>query len=54
MMKNELEKAIRDIREGKMVLVYDFDDRERETDMVLASEFMTQRASGRCARLGEV
>ena len=40
-MKNELEKAIHDIREGKMVLIYDFDDRERETDLVLASEFMT-------------
>jgi 3,4-dihydroxy 2-butanone 4-phosphate synthase len=40
-MKSELEKAIHDIREGKMVLIYDFDDRERETDLVLASEFMT-------------
>jgi 3,4-dihydroxy 2-butanone 4-phosphate synthase len=41
MMKHELEKAIHDVREGRMVLIYDFDDREKETDLVLASEFMT-------------
>jgi len=36
-----LEKAIDAVRKGKMVLVYDFDDRERETDMTIASEFIT-------------
>ena len=35
-----VEKAIEDIRNGKIVLVYDFDDRERETDMTVASEFI--------------
>lgn len=35
-----IEKAIQDIRDGKIVLVFDFDDRERETDMTIASEFV--------------
>ena len=34
-----IEKVLEDIRNGKIVLVYDFDDRERETDMTIASEF---------------
>ena len=36
-----VEKALEDIRKGKIVLVYDFDDRERETDMAVASELIT-------------
>ena len=36
-----LEKALEDVRRGKPVLVYDFDDRERESDMTVASEFVT-------------
>jgi len=36
-----LDDAVRDIRNGKIVLVYDFDDRERETDMVIASQFVS-------------
>ena len=36
-----VEKALEEIRKGKIVLVYDFDDRERETDMTIASEFVT-------------
>jgi 3,4-dihydroxy 2-butanone 4-phosphate synthase len=39
-----LKDAIDDIRNGKIVLVYDFDDRERETDMVIASQFVTPDA----------
>ena len=35
------DRAIEDIRAGRPVLVYDFDDRERETDMTVASEFVT-------------
>lgn len=34
-------RAIEDIREGKPILIYDFDDRERETDITIASEFIT-------------
>jgi 3,4-dihydroxy 2-butanone 4-phosphate synthase len=36
-----VEKAIEDIKKGKIVLVYDFDYREKETDMTIASEFVT-------------
>jgi 3,4-dihydroxy 2-butanone 4-phosphate synthase len=35
-----LEDALDSIRNGKAVLVYDFDDRERETDMAIASQFV--------------
>ena len=37
----DIEKALEDIRKGKPILVYDFDDRERESDMTVASEFVT-------------
>jgi 3,4-dihydroxy 2-butanone 4-phosphate synthase len=38
----KLERALADLREGKIVLVFDSDDREGETDMVFASEKVTQ------------
>ncbi|MBR4698170.1 MAG: 3,4-dihydroxy-2-butanone-4-phosphate synthase, partial [Candidatus Methanomethylophilaceae archaeon] len=37
----DIEKALEDVRKGKPILVYDFDDRERESDMTVASEFVT-------------
>lgn len=36
-----IEKALEDIKAGKMILVYDFDNREKESDMTIASEFVT-------------
>lgn len=33
-----MEKALRDLRRGRPVLLYDFDDREGETDLVYAAE----------------
>ncbi len=42
-MKNTVEEALKDLRAGKIVLVFDSDDRERETDMVVASEFVTPK-----------
>ncbi|MDR0508218.1 MAG: 3,4-dihydroxy-2-butanone-4-phosphate synthase [Candidatus Methanoplasma sp.] len=39
--KNRLSGVLEDIRAGKFVLVYDFDNREKETDMTVASEFIT-------------
>ena len=36
-----IEKAINSLRSGKIILVYDSDDREGETDMVVASERIT-------------
>jgi len=39
-----LKDAVADICNRKIVLVYDFDDRERETDMVIASQYVTPNA----------
>ncbi|VVB73076.1 3,4-dihydroxy-2-butanone 4-phosphate synthase [uncultured archaeon] len=36
-------QAIRALAEGKAILLYDFDDREKETDLVIAAEFITPR-----------
>jgi len=35
------DSILEDIRSGKPVLVYDFDDRERECDLTVASQFVT-------------
>lgn len=40
-MKGSVNEAIIDIQKGKMVLIFDFDDREKETDMTIASQFVT-------------
>lgn len=40
-MRNSVNEAISDIQKGKMVLVFDFDEREKETDMTIASQFVT-------------
>jgi len=39
-----VQKALEDLRQGRMVLVYDADGREEETDMVIASEHVTSEA----------
>jgi 3,4-dihydroxy 2-butanone 4-phosphate synthase len=36
-----IEAALEAIRAGKIILIYDFDDREKESDMTVASEFVT-------------
>ena len=36
-----MEQALEAIRKGQIILVYDFDDREKESDMTVASEFIT-------------
>jgi 3,4-dihydroxy 2-butanone 4-phosphate synthase len=36
--------AIQELKQGRIVLVYDADGREEETDMVIASEFVTPAA----------
>ncbi len=41
MSDEEILRALKDIREGKMVLIFDADDREMETDMTIASQFVT-------------
>ncbi|WP_456472643.1 3,4-dihydroxy-2-butanone-4-phosphate synthase [Methanocaldococcus sp.] len=35
-----IEKAINELKKGNIILVYDADDREGETDMVVASQFI--------------
>lgn len=40
-MADAVKKALDCLKQGRFVLVYDFDDREMETDMVIASEFVT-------------
>ncbi|MDO5861624.1 MAG: 3,4-dihydroxy-2-butanone-4-phosphate synthase [Thermoplasmata archaeon] len=35
------ERALEEVRKGNPILVYDFDDRERETDYTVASQFIT-------------
>lgn len=37
----DFERALEDVRSGRPILVYDFDDRERESDMTVASQFVT-------------
>ena len=36
-----IEAALEAIRNGKFILIYDFDDREKESDMTVASQFVT-------------
>ncbi|HOX34495.1 MAG TPA: 3,4-dihydroxy-2-butanone-4-phosphate synthase [Methanoregulaceae archaeon] len=38
-----IEKALADLRAGKFVLLYDFDDRERETDFAIRSDAVTPK-----------
>ena len=43
---NTIEEALRDLKEGKMVLVTDDPDRENEGDLICAAEFATQEFHG--------
>ncbi len=38
-----IDDAVKALRAGKIILLYDFDNRERETDLVMAAEFVTPR-----------
>ena len=38
---NNIPEAIRDIREGKMIIVVDDEDRENEGDFLMAGEMVT-------------
>jgi 3,4-dihydroxy 2-butanone 4-phosphate synthase len=40
----KLQAAIKSVREGKFVLIHDSESRENETDLVIASEFVTPAA----------
>lgn len=47
-----IEKAIEDIRQGKMVILVDDEDRENEGDLTLAAEFATPEAINFMVRYG--
>lgn len=49
---NSIEEAIEDIKEGKMVIVVDDEDRENEGDLVMAAEKITPEAVNFMARFG--
>ena len=40
----KIQKAITDLQNGKFILIYDDDKREGETDLVIASEFVTPKS----------
>jgi len=51
-MLDSIEKAIQDIREGKMVIVVDDEDRENEGDLVMAAEKATPDAINFMSKFG--
>lgn len=50
---NKIEEAIEDIREGKMVVVIDDEDRENEGDLLMAAEKVTPEAINFMATYGK-
>lgn len=52
MALNSIEEIIDDIRQGKMVILMDDEDRENEGDLVMAAEFCTPEAINFMARFG--
>jgi 3,4-dihydroxy 2-butanone 4-phosphate synthase len=38
-----IDDAVKALREGKVICLYDYDNRERETDLVFAAEFVTPK-----------
>lgn len=53
MMKfNTVEEAIEDIKQGKMIVVVDDEDRENEGDLVMAAEMVTPEAVNFMAKYG--
>ena len=51
-MISTIEKALKDIREGKMVILVDDEDRENEGDLTTAAEKVTPEAINFMARYG--
>src|SRR5512145_3107893 len=47
-----IEEAINDIRQGKMVILVDDEDRENEGDLTMAAEMVTPEAINFMARFG--
>ena len=49
---NTTEEIIEDLKQGKMVIIMDDEDRENEGDLVMASEKITPEAINFMARYG--
>ena len=49
---NTIEEAIEDIKEGKMIVVVDDEDRENEGDLLMAAEKVTPEAINFMAKYG--
>ncbi len=47
-----IEEAIEDIRQGKMIILVDDEDRENEGDLTMAAELVTPEAINFMARFG--
>ena len=47
-----IEEAIEEIRQGKMVILVDDEDRENEGDLTMAAEMVTPEAINFMARFG--
>ena len=47
-----VEEAVADIRQGKMVILVDDEDRENEGDLTMAAEHVTPEAINFMARFG--
>jgi len=52
MAVSKISEAIEDMRNGKMVILVDDEDRENEGDLCMASQFVTPEAINFMARLG--
>ncbi len=52
MSLNSTEEIIEDLRQGKMVIIMDDEDRENEGDLVMAAEKVTPEAVNFMARYG--
>jgi 3,4-dihydroxy 2-butanone 4-phosphate synthase/GTP cyclohydrolase II len=52
MAKSSIEAAIEDIRNGKMVILADDEDRENEGDLTMAAEMVTPEAINFMAKYG--
>ena len=51
-MIHRIEAALEDIRQGKMVILVDDEDRENEGDLIVAGQFITAEAVNFMARFG--
>ena len=49
---NSIEEAIEDLKEGKMIIVVDDEDRENEGDLMMAAEFITPEAVNFMTKFG--